>query len=81
MVSKNYTMSTVYTLMASGSSIAAGTGKVSVAGCGSSQRGEHEQDWAAARMCLDPLKTLHFFRTDILVNTNWLLIIFTLFWK
>ena len=67
--------------MASGSSSAAATGTVSVAGCGSSRRGENEQDCAAARVCLDPLKALHFFRTDILVNTNWLLIIFTLFWK
>ena len=57
--------------MASGSSSAAGTGTASVAGCGSSQRGgEHEQDWAAARMCLDPLKALHFFRTDVHVSTN-----------
>jgi len=70
MVSKNYTMSTVYTLMASGSSIAAGTGMASVAGCGSSQRGEHEQDWAAARMCLDRLKALNFCRTDVHVNTK-----------
>ena len=53
-------------LTASVSSSAAGMRTASVAGCGSSRTGERKHDWAAARMCLDPLSvvlrpTLYFF--------------------
>ena len=58
-----------------------GMGTASVAGCGSWRTGVDEPDWAAARTFLDPLEALHFCRTDVPVNTNWLLIIITLLCK